>query len=124
MFAKDQSAWECDMAETYGIFDYERIPVRKLATLSAGLRDDSRIKMKMAGTKLDVRNMLLAVIADRLTWLCWAKTEDGTKGHNPPKSILETLYGDNSQNDDLMTFDTGKDFEEERNKILSMMKGE
>ena len=112
------------MAETYGIFDYERIPVRKLATLSAGLRDDSRIKMKMAGAKLDVRDTLLAVIADRLTWLCWAKTEDGTKGRNAPKSILELLTGTNGKDDNLMTFDTGKDFEEERKRILSMIKEE
>ena len=33
----------CDMAETYGIFDIKRVPVRLLATLAVGLRDDSRV---------------------------------------------------------------------------------
>ena len=124
MFAEDQTAWECDMAETYGIFDYERIPVRKLATLSVGLREDSRIKMKLAGLKLNVKETLLAVIADRLTWLCWAKTEDGHKGRNVPPSILELLTGKQEKDSELMAFDTGKAFDEERNRILSMMKGE
>lgn len=124
MFAEDQTAWECDMAETYGVFDYESIPVRKLATLSAGLREDSRSKMKIAGAKLNVKETLLAVIADRLTWLCWAKTEDGLKGRNAPPSILELLTGKKDRDSDLMAFDTGKEFEEERNRILSMMKGE
>ena len=38
----------CDFAETYHIFDYRSLPVKLAATLSAGLRDDSRSKMIMA----------------------------------------------------------------------------
>ncbi|OBJ26970.1 DUF5361 domain-containing protein [Mycobacterium sp. 1245801.1] len=32
-------------------------------------------------------NMLLAVIADCLRWLQWAKTKDGQKGRNAPEPI-------------------------------------
>lgn len=35
----------------------------------------------------DKQNMLLANIADSLTWLQWAKTKDGSKGRNRPKPI-------------------------------------
>ena len=126
MYAEDRTAWECDIVESYGILDYERIPVRKLAALSAGLRSDARIVMKLSGCKVTPRETLLAIIADRLTWLCWTKTEDGQKGRNKPVSILETLIGADRKKDsgEYMTFDTGKEFQEERNRILSGMKGE
>lgn len=35
----------------------------------------------------DRQNMLLAEIADSLTWLRWAKTKDGSRGRNRPKAI-------------------------------------
>ena len=47
MMAVDRDAWICDLAETYRIFDYRALPVGLLATLSFGLREDSRIKQKM-----------------------------------------------------------------------------
>lgn len=124
MFAEDKTAWECDMAETYGIFDYERIPVRKLATLSAGLRNDSRIMMKMAGTTISTAETLLATIADRLGIIIWQNTEDGHTGNNPPESILDVLLGRNEKQNDFMVFHTSEEFEAERNRILSQMKEE
>ena len=124
MYAEDRTAWECDLAETYGIFDYERIPVRKLATLSAGLRSDSRIMMKMAGIKINTGEMLLAVIADKLSVLVWQNTEDGHNGANPPESILEMLIGRQQKQSDLMIFRTSEEFKKERNRILSQMKEE
>ena len=124
MYAEDRTAWECDLAETYGIFDYERIPVRKLATLSAGLRSDSRIMMKLAGITVTTTEMLLATISDRLAVLAWQNTEDGHKGNNPPESILDVLLNRNQKQSDLMVFHTSEEFEEERNRILSQMKEE
>lgn len=43
MIATDQDALICDMAETYGIFDLQALPVATLATLAVGLRENSRI---------------------------------------------------------------------------------
>lgn len=123
MYSTNKTAWECDMAETYGIIDYESIPVRKLATLSAGLRADSRIVMEMA--KMPVRSieMFQASILDHLKWLCWVRTEDGRNNRNMPESVVDALLGRNEpKNSNLMAFDTGEEFIKERNRILSTLK--
>lgn len=56
----------CDMAETYGIFDIKRVPVRLLATLAVGLRDDSRVKRAKSKTIVDDTVIMLAYIVDLL----------------------------------------------------------
>ena len=33
----------CDLAETYGVLDMDALPAHLVATLAAGLREDSRI---------------------------------------------------------------------------------
>lgn len=48
MIGTDRDAVICDLAETYHILDYSVLPVALLATLCAGLREDSRIKMRLA----------------------------------------------------------------------------
>ena len=54
------------MAETYGVFDIYRLPVRTLATLAVGLRDDSRVMMAKSGRLADDKTVLLSYIADLL----------------------------------------------------------
>ena len=49
MIRLDRDALICDLAETYHIYDMRSLPLQTVATLSAGLRDDSRIKMKAGG---------------------------------------------------------------------------
>lgn len=122
--AYDQTAWECDMAETYGIIDLDRIPVRKLATLSAGLRSDSRIISKMNGSKVAFRDLMIASMYDKMAWLCWSKTTDGQKNLNRPTSLVEKLLDKKEKNDDIVSFASGKDFEEARQEILSKIKEE
>lgn len=56
----------CDMAETYHIYEYETLPVKTLAVLSSGLRDDSRIKMKINGMKSIPLEIIAADAADTL----------------------------------------------------------
>lgn len=56
----------CDMAETYRVYDLHALPVRTLATLAAGLRADSRIKMKASGIKEVPLELILTDIADNL----------------------------------------------------------
>lgn len=91
MLIEDADAWECDMAETYGLFDIDSIPLRKLALLSAGLRDDSRIKMKMSGENMPLTDQLLALAVDRLSWLKWSRTQAAQEGQSPPASIYQAL---------------------------------
>ena len=102
------------MAQTYHIFDLESIPVPLLATLVWGLGDDSRIKRRAAGMKIDLNTMLHAAMLDRLTALVWMRTKDGAKGHNRPKSVLESLTKDN----DTEAFGSAEDFENARREII------
>ena len=66
----------CDMAETYGVFDIYRIPVRTLATLAVGLRDDSRVMMAKSGLLRGVQPS----DPNSLTARCYA---DGTFDKKP-----------------------------------------
>ena len=71
MLEADEDALICDLAETYGIFDYESLPVKLVATLAVGLRGDSRIKMKISGAVLSQRDLILSQIADYAALNVW-----------------------------------------------------
>lgn len=113
MIATDRNALMCDLAETYGIFDIRALPASVLATLSVGLRDDSRIKMKMAGEKIPRQDMMQAAMVDRLSLLLWAKTKDAQHGMNRPKSLLEILTSPPQKSGGTQGFDSPEDFEAE-----------
>ena len=83
----DEDALICDLAETYQIYDYRSLPVKLVATLSAGLRDDSRIKLSAAGYTVSQDTLLLAIIADRVEAFRYGFSEDASKGINPPVSL-------------------------------------
>lgn len=124
MIVTDEDALICDLAETYGIFDYRALPLSLVATLSVGLRENSRIKMKLNGMKIPTDTLLLASAVDKLAWLVWANTEDAKNGWNRPKSITSILAGYEKEDPDaVMSFDTAEDFEEARQKILRQVSG-
>lgn len=125
MIATDQDALICDMAETYGIFDLQALPVATLATLAVGLRENSRIKMHMSGAKTSRNELLLAAAVDRLSMLVWAKTEDGHKGINPPKSLVSLMNGEapDTNDDDIQSFDSPVEFEAEWARITGVSHG-
>ncbi len=54
------------MAETYGIYDYRSLPVQTVATLSAGLRNNSRIKCRLNGTPIYDIGTLIGYVYDKL----------------------------------------------------------
>jgi len=89
----DEDALICDLAETYQIYDYRSLPLQTVATLSAGLRDDSRIKLKMADIPVGIDTFLLAVIADRIEAFRYGFSEDSTKKRNVPDSLVDILRG-------------------------------
>lgn len=114
MISVDRGALACDLAETYGILDDAALPARKLAMLAAGLRDDSRIKMKMCGRTVTMGDMLLAAAVDKLSMLVWQNSEDGRKGEKRPASILSVLLGEPQEGEsDIQAFETGEDFQKE-----------
>lgn len=117
MIATDEDALICDLAETYHIYDYKSLPLTKVATFSVGLREDSRIKMKMNDLRFSLQDTLLALTADRLSQLVWMNSEDGRQGINRPKSILMGLLGEVEEKENL-SFDTPEEFEEAKKKII------
>ena len=120
MISTDESALICDLAETYHIFDYRSLPLQTVATLSVGLRDNSRIKMALANTKYPFDTMILASILDNLNMRSWGMSTDGQKGINKPESLVKRLLGIEEENDsDIMSFESGSAFDEMRKKILA-----
>jgi putative uncharacterized protein 48 len=125
MIQTDEDALICDLAETYGIFDYRQLPVDQVAVFAFGLRDDSRIKLAMTNSNVPFETFLLAGVLDRLSALVWFKTTDGQKGINKPLMVAEELTGKTKAKESKeMIFDSGEDFEEYRQKILEKIGGE
>lgn len=113
MLSADRDALICDLAEVYGIFDYRALPVHLLATLAAGLREDSRIMRKLSGMKISRMEQLMAAAVDRLSLLLWLNTEDGRRGENRPVSVLDVLLGEEPEEKPVEGFDTAEEFEAE-----------
>ena len=108
----------CDFAETYHIFNYEELSPKTVATLCFGLREDSRVKMKLSGLKITLSQMLLARMTDELSFQSWAKTKDGQKNRNRPESVLKTLIARNEE-DKVVSFMTSDDFNKAWENIVN-----
>ena len=119
MLETDENALICDLAETYGVYDMESLPVQTVAALSIGLRGDSRIKMKVADRRLTMSETLLAMIADYLALIFWTKTKDGQKNRNRPQSLRDALENGNKKDKDILGFESPEDFENMRKSLLS-----
>ncbi|MEO2863448.1 DUF5361 domain-containing protein [Ligilactobacillus ruminis] len=113
----DEDALICDLAETYGIYNYRQLPADRVAVFCYGLRDDSRIKMAMADMRYTLDTLLSAGILDRLSILVWQKTEDAQQNRNKPVSLTDILTG-NAEESVGLSFASGEEFEKERNRIL------
>lgn len=122
MLSADKNAVICDLAETYGIYDYRALPATTLATLAVGLRDDSRIKMHLTGAKIPRSDLLLAAAVDRLSLLLWINSEDGRNGVNRPPSVLGSIFGNESA-DNVEAFETADAFEAEWARITGVTHG-
>ena len=120
MIATDEDALICDLAETYQIYDYRRLPLKMVAVFSFGLRENSRIKMKMNDIEVPFETMLLAGIQDKLNVLIWQQTKDGMNGRNYPKSMVALLTNsqEKAKTSDLIGFESSEDFLKEREKFL------
>ena len=105
----------CDLAETYHILNYKELSPELVATLCMGLRDESRVKMEIAGCKITLEQTLLARITDELSFQSWAQTKDGQKNRNRPVSVLKTILED--KKDDVESFMSSEDFDNAWEKI-------
>jgi len=118
MLGVDRDALVCDLAETYGVLDYRALPVDTLATLCAGLHEDSRIKMRMMDCQKVDPSFALVRISDTLTVIYYMLT--GFCGHSP--SSLPTLYQDimtgKQEQKQSTGFSSIEEFEEARKRML------
>ena len=111
MIVLDEDALICDFAETYHILNYRELPPTTAGVLACGLRDNSRIKLKMADVKVSLEDILLATIADKLEnqMYQYAKAH-GAKNIGEPESILKRIQGEQKEESSLETFESGEDF--------------
>lgn len=124
MLAHDRNAMICDLAETYGIYDYHGFPVQLLAVLASGLREESRIKMSLSGVQATRGEILLAAAVDRLSLMVWGMTADGQKGLNRPVSVLDAIMGENSKNSgNTVAFATAEEYENAWERITGVKHG-
>lgn len=122
MVALDEDALICDLAETYGIFDYRSLPAQLVATFAVGLRDNSRIKTKMNGMERPFDEYMLAAIYDGINWLCWSKTKDGQKGRNMPNRMIDLFFGNKEKTTEALNnyevFNSPEEFEAFRASLV------
>ena len=119
MIHLDEDALICDFAETYQIYDYRSLPVRLAATLAAGLRDDSRIKLRASDMRVSQELVLLACIADRIEAFRYGFAN--TKKVSRPQSLVEILTGETrTDNNGVASFKNADAFE----KALAKIRGE
>lgn len=115
--ALDEDALICDFAEFYRIYNIYDYPPEYIATLAAGLRDNSRIKLKLYGLRVDIEMLLLAHIVDNTAINIYAKTKDAKKGINQPESFVELLTKKNETKKKAREFDSGADFDKEWRRL-------
>lgn len=124
MIKCDENALICDLAETYQIYDYRTMPPIRVAIFAAGLRDDSRIKLKMSNQKVSLKTSLLAGMSDSLNTLVWMNSADGQKGRNRPQLITSLLSEKPEKENNNVTFLSGEDFDNYRNSLIAKIGGE
>lgn len=119
MIRIDEESLICDLAETYRIYDYRQLPIKTVAVFACGLKDDSRIKMKLNGQLVPLETMLLAGITDSLRTLVWFQTKDGQKGRNRPVSLMNVFTSNAKESDkDVIIFDSSEDFIRRRQRLI------
>lgn len=108
----------CDLAETYHLFNYRELSSQQVAILCFGLRDDSRVKMNLSGSKITLTQTLIARMVDELSFQSWAQTKDGQKNRNRPESVLKALTEE--KKDETVSFITVDDFNRAWKEIVNV----
>lgn len=106
MIADGEDELICDLAETYQILHYRTIALPLLATLAAGLRENSRICKKQSGVKTDTGTLLLGAAVDRLTALC-----SGFGDGSLPTPVMDALTGRAAPPNKVQSFASGAAFD-------------
>lgn len=101
----------CDLAETYHILDYRRVPARLLGTLICGLGENSRIQRAMSGQQCTLEALLSAKLLDAVVALGY-----GLSGQKKtPPSVADLLVERQRKS---RGFDSVAEFEAARDRII------
>ena len=117
MVATDEDALICDFAETYHIYDYRALPWDLRAVLASGLRENSRIKMKLAGFTYIPIEIVLPQIADQVSLLRYSFTEDAKHKRNMPE-LLTDIVREQKQEKKTAGFRSPEEFWAARERII------
>ena len=116
MLSTDKDMFFCDMWETYQVKDYKALPVETLAVLASGLREDSRIRMKMSGMAYVPLELLAAKCTDSLAYILHVLSADNHM--TPPKRVMDYIIHPTEKPRETAGFRSGTDFEAARRKLI------
>ena len=80
MIATDEDSLICDLAQYYHVFDYRSMTVEFIATLAAGLPEDSRVMRKILKCNVSKSELMLAAIYDDLNTYLYSMTSNAKHG--------------------------------------------
>jgi hypothetical protein len=110
----------CDLAEIYHIYDLKQLPPKTVAVFSYGLRESSRLKMKLEGTRCSTEQLILSMIYDRVNWLRWAMSEAANDPDTCPEMLTPKLLGVEVKKESggILAFEDYSEFERTKQMIL------
>lgn len=117
MIATDEDSLICDLAQYYHVFDYSSMTVEFVATLAAGLPEDSRIMRKLYNQNISKSELMLAAIYDDLNFYLYSMASNAKHGINRPASIVEKWLNITEQKEN-MAFDSVNSYEKAKQRIL------
>ena len=123
MLRASPNALVCDLAETYGVFDYKSLPAKLLGMLAAGLGEESRSKMHLSGQKAGRMEILLAAAVDGLNRIAWMLAPVYSHEGERPRSILGTILGESEEENADTAFDSPQEFENAWEQITGVKHG-
>lgn len=113
----------CDMAEYYRIYDYRKYDALYIATLTFGLRRNSRVMMRLAEYKYTTSERMSFLIYDAVNWIKWSRSQAAQEPNaTPPESLYHLLVEAETNSEKVQSFDTIDDFEAERRKRLEELR--
>lgn len=112
MISRGEEELICDLAETYNIYDYRRLPAQQLAIFANGLKSDSRIMVKLSPYTVPIRDVLIASLIDEIRAFRYSFSKDAKTGSNAPEMLVRALQRNpEKQKSKVIAFDSSEDFE-------------
>lgn len=117
--ATNKTKMICDLAETYHILDWQRVPGRTLGALVAGLGPETRIGMELAGIRGTPDHIILGRIYDAVNLLLYSMTKDAKTGENKPESYADKfIIANDKQEDEYEAYTDAEAYHEARRRII------